>query len=171
MLKINDILRASDVMRWSTVRTIKQQSVAEHTFNVVMIARAICREYKMFDGLVIKMALEHDLGEIMTGDIISPAKMKMKECGFDVKTIDPPGLNSNEGDLVLVEMQIVKAADLMESMLFLRENAVGRYAIEEIVVLEGYVYDHLNDLDDRLSESCYEVLAQMFEGEYQRWIK
>ena len=42
-----------------------------------MIARDIAVEADMDDYMIVKYALDHDLDEIMTGDIPSPAKERM----------------------------------------------------------------------------------------------
>lgn len=168
MLKIQDILRASDVKRWSTLNTSRQQSVAEHTFNVVMIARAICKRAGMADDLVTKYALEHDLDEILTGDIITPVKMKMKEAGFDIKQIEDGGLNAWSDDAYL----IVKMADMIEGLWFLSDNAIGRYATEELAIYEKRVNDYLEAIrSDGLRVAGFGVLSDIEQGEYKRWLK
>ena len=40
-MKLNDMMRAQHVKRFHIVNTTKSQSVAEHSFNVALIARAI----------------------------------------------------------------------------------------------------------------------------------
>ena len=71
---------------------------------------------------MIKMALEHDLDEIKTGDIPSPAKkdLKPKE---NFKWYDKAAGMTDRRFVT-----IVKAADKMESWLFIRENGLGRHA-------------------------------------------
>lgn len=176
LLNIQDILRASDIIRWSTVRTIRKQSLAEHTFNVVMITRSICKLCGVDDAIAIKIALEHDLGEIMTGDIVSPTKARMREYGFDPNSVEPRGKNhsrdtvlGNAGTEVSLHA-IVKAADYIEALWFIRENAYGRYAEEEVTVFEKYAYNYINSLTLMVRTSCFALLAKLEEGEYKRWL-
>lgn len=70
-------LRLSIVPRWSIISMSRQQSVAEHTYNVMVILNHILNEYfddKFVDGFEINRnylmvyALEHDVEEIITGD-------------------------------------------------------------------------------------------------------
>ena len=59
-MNINDILLAQNIARWTIVSTIQKQSLAEHLFNVTMIARNIATEANMPDDKIIKYALDHD---------------------------------------------------------------------------------------------------------------
>lgn len=158
---IQDLLRAGDVKRWTIVRTSVPQSIAEHTFNVVMIARAIAKEAGIDDKYVIKYALEHDLDEIRTGDIPSPTKKSMAIEGAHVEY---RGVNKpNEHT---VPWAMVKAADLIESCWFITENAVGRHAKE----VESYMWDKFNSFlgstfpDVRRAAST--VANRIFEEEF-----
>ena len=83
-----------------------------------MIARAIAKEMGIDDAQIIKYALEHDLDEVLSGDIPSPAK-KM----FGLKV--PQG-GKNNADCV--NKQIVKMADLIEAVWFIKEAGIGRHA-------------------------------------------
>lgn len=70
----------SEIKRWNGVRTIKSESVAEHTFQVCLISRLISEELiEDNDSLKLKIAtkaLLHDYDETFTGDIPHPLKHK-----------------------------------------------------------------------------------------------
>jgi len=79
-MNIEKFLRAAEVQRWHTVHATKTQTVAEHQWNVWVIARAI---YDMLfpiphnsdeSALVSTLALTHDVHEIVVGDIPSTGK-------------------------------------------------------------------------------------------------
>ena len=42
-MKLSETLRAGHVHRWNIVATIREQSIAEHMWNVTMIATTISR--------------------------------------------------------------------------------------------------------------------------------
>lgn len=100
-------LRLSLIKRWGIIKMSREQSVAEHSYNTAIIAMKL---YDILEGesccvpknKLIVDALLHDCGEIYTGDIPSPAKDGESTC------TNP----------------IIKLADLMESMVFFRENCV-----------------------------------------------
>src|SRR4030065_2090282 len=83
MIGLADKLRALDVIRFNMVPTQRQQSLAEHTFMVAMVAEHIANELGLSSSphRVIKMSLYHDLEEVMTGDIPAPTKRKLKDAG------------------------------------------------------------------------------------------
>jgi HD superfamily phosphodiesterase len=155
MLEIQDILRAQEVHRWNIVATIRNQSLAEHTFNVVFIARAICKEAGLSDSDVIKCALEHDLDEIITGDIPTPTKERMKKLGFnpdDVheREVDAPA-RSGEAKL------IVKIADMIEASWFIDQTNFTRHGKE----VRNYMWQRTKD---RIEKLIYDSPAEMINN-------
>ena len=68
------------VPRWSVVRSIHQQSVAEHCFFVVSYTYQICNILEMSreDTLrAVEYAIVHDMSEAYTGDWSGPAKRSL----------------------------------------------------------------------------------------------
>lgn len=68
------------VPRWSIVRKVREQSVAEHSWLVVMYVNDICTHLGL--GVettlaAIRCALIHDLDEIISGDFPGPNKRAM----------------------------------------------------------------------------------------------
>lgn len=129
-MRINDMLRAQHVKRFHIVHTIKNQSIAEHSFNVAMIARRIAIEmgYDEDDVKTVMLAgLVHDLDEVITGDIPTPTKIRAKAQGVDLNNngINVPYQCSG---LEWVT-RIVKVSDYIEAMSFMEENAVGMHAL------------------------------------------
>jgi len=103
-------LRAHLVPRWAVVKTSRTQSVAEHSYNVAVIARKICSILALDDrdvNEVIVEALLHDTDEVYTSDIPSPAKIHTVVDGESVCTEKDP---------------IVKLADYIEAFVFIRDN-------------------------------------------------
>jgi len=68
------------IERWSLMRNIGPENIAEHTLQVAMIAQALAligntccgEEYDV--GTVTQLALFHDAGEVLIGDLPTPVK-------------------------------------------------------------------------------------------------
>lgn len=112
------------VPRWVIASTIKTQSVAEHTFFVVLYTYQLAKWLGMdvedrFHLLV--MAIMHDVPEYVTGDMPGPVKRMV---------VDKDKLNEYEGriykgldltvNISVAEKQVIKAADLIDECFFLR---------------------------------------------------
>lgn len=126
-----EIRDASFVKRWSIVRTIRDQSIAEHQYFVTMYANDIASALdlpQMLHLALLQQCLWHDLkDEIFTGDIPGPAKralcpdkdsFKEKCRGWTHKVFgilghrDGTGLKSTEQNVVTA---ILKAADELDA--------------------------------------------------------
>lgn len=119
-------LRLQDISRWGIVATQRTQSVAEHTLNVVFILRHVLEQVNqpdLFDGPKLTMAaLEHDLGEVFTGDIPTPAKKSgAVEVKSEWKSLWGESLEQHEAKLL-------KAVDIMEAIHFLNNFGAGNRA-------------------------------------------
>lgn len=134
-MNINDILLAQNIKRWTIVSTIQEQSLAEHLFNVTMIARDIAVEAGMDDTNIVKYALDHDLDEIMTGDIPSPAKERLGITGGYK--------GKSQTRCTEEEKVVVKAADLIDAYLFIKHNAHDRHGSQVARYMDDKLYDFI----------------------------
>jgi len=125
MSLLTDALALQHVPRWSVVRRLREQSVAEHSFAVAIIAielvtrittLSICRP-----GHLLYAALVHDIDESVTGDISSPAKRMMGALPTFV-AVSPGWLPTK------LELDVVKLADLIEAYTWLWMNGAGSHA-------------------------------------------
>lgn len=139
-LEINQILWAADIMRWNMINTVRTQSVAEHQYNVCMIARAMCKKANIGDITVTKAALEHDLDEVLFGDIPSPTKEMLKTKGVDINKLT----EMRTRVLSPIELFILKSADLVDGVMFLQDNAVGKRAKWVCEDLKGKLVQHMS---------------------------
>lgn len=65
------------IKRWSIVRTLRDQSVSEHSYNVTMYTNDICVILGLPDAVTLaalRYALWHDVDEIFSGDVPGPNK-------------------------------------------------------------------------------------------------
>ena len=112
-MNIQDVLRAQGVKRWHIVETVRQQSIAEHQWNVAAITADLCQRMgwpKENTMHLISKACMHDIDEVLNGDMPSPSKGA------------PKSYDDDRGGA------IVKAADLIEAWWFINEFGVGRHA-------------------------------------------
>lgn len=118
----------SNVRRWVTVRTIQNQSVAEHSFNVAWIYIWLCKITRRGVSVqALKACLAHDLEEGFTGDIPAPAMPS---------TLDLDNMDREEF--------MVAIADQLDAWLFLRlEMGMGNTSISSIMMDVRDKMDHL----------------------------
>lgn len=127
--RLQDLLALSTVPRWSIVPTLRPQSVAEHSFRVAAIALEICRQINgedlpamvLVEQHALHWAIIHDGPEAETGDIPYPVKkhldlrfMEQKLCPW----YHPDKIHK-------AEAKIVKIADKVEEVLFIRQWGQG----------------------------------------------
>ena len=68
------------IKRWSLMKSVSDENIAEHSAQVAQIAHAIAViKNKMFDGdvnadRIAVMALYHETSEVLTGDLPTPIK-------------------------------------------------------------------------------------------------
>lgn len=149
-ITINDVLRASSVQRWTVVKTLISQNMAEHSFNVTMMAWKIAMLAGMNPDNMIKYALTHDLEEIWSGDIPQSYKVRAVKNGHDLNII-----NSNiktpmmkKVDLSNTELMIVKAADMLDAYQFLKQYYVGDHAVEVLGILCEDLQNFIDDMPE-----------------------
>lgn len=173
-LTLADVMRAEDVQRWSMVRVLRPQNVAEHSWKVAMLAWRLC-QYEGFDPLrtaeVVMCALTHDLSEVLTGDLPSPTKRLL---GASTKPVrDLEGNTRVMGKALHTKDQaiehLIKCADLVESVLFLGNNAGTEHADRVAAMLEQEVakYPHGPRLLAEARESP-QLLDEIREGRKAR---
>lgn len=133
--------RLSVVKRWAVVTTIRQQSVAEHSFNVALLAERIARQWYAVNTpadlyYLVRYALNHDAYEAMTSDIPSYMKRYVMvndaEIGFaDMFENTEVGLDTRYAELFRA---IVKMADFIDAAIFLRmEISHGNLTVRSLL--------------------------------------
>lgn len=165
MLKINDILRASGVTRWHIVRTVQPQSLAEHTFDVVFIARAIAKLAGYDDYNITKAALLHDLDEIVAGDPPTPTKERALEKGWDLnelyRTITGREISDDES-------LIIHLADKMADLYWLWLHALGPHSnrVYEAMADRFNEFVRSDKIPDNIKEAALDVQVQMLSEDF-----
>lgn len=145
-LNLYDFLRAGHVKRWHIINTGYAQSLAEHTFLVVLIAIELYHVIVGGEGedggrellRVIMAAIFHDMPETRTGDIPTPSKhyicdqIKAWEEGPDVfERIERdlmPEVPYIGGGVAVALTHFVEMADVIEASTWIEQNGVGAHA-------------------------------------------
>jgi 5'-deoxynucleotidase YfbR-like HD superfamily hydrolase len=111
--------RLSTIKRWGIVKTIQQQSVAEHCFNVQRICMRLAPLFYITESTSLHelsmAALHHDDLESLTGDIPSTAKSYVT-VNKQVVDADPQMWYTRASDEIKA---IVKLADMLEMYHFM----------------------------------------------------
>lgn len=160
-MNILNILRASSVKRWHIVNTLRTQTLAEHTFNVTMMARDVCRRLNIADMPAIKIALEHDLDEVIFGDIPSPGKVLtgIKVPFRGKHTYHPP-----------IYYEIVKMCDLIDAYIFISEYKMDRLGEESISFMVEAMKQKMDVISANYPDAAMaisEMLMEMDTGELE----
>lgn len=128
-----DVLRAQDVQRWNMVKT-DRQSLAEHSFNVTMIAMRLCHSLgtdPVLRDQIMWHAMMHDLMEVYTGDIPTTTKLALDEKSNSYLGNVENRLHFTARHLVTpnpMVNSVVKLADMLEAMFHLKRSGIQQWS-------------------------------------------
>lgn len=157
-----------DTERWTTFPSIRDESVAEHTAEVMMISYVLALETEQANiGEVLERALLHDIEESCTGDIPRWAKRRSDDFHQELDNIEHEFINEITSDVVQsdriqvkweeskdnsIEGKIVKCADIISAVYGMyREQELGNDKLLERSAGERGIEDAI--------EICSEVPA------------
>jgi 5'-deoxynucleotidase len=128
------------IRRWSLMRNVVNENVAEHSFHVAMLTHTLCSianevfDRKLSTEKAVTMALFHDVTEVFTGDIPTPVKHHNEDIlksfrdienlaadrlirmiPSELQNIYKPLIGGKQEDSEL--KKVVKAADLLDAYL------------------------------------------------------
>lgn len=166
--RMNDCLALSHVPRWSIVPHIKAQSVADHTFRVLVIAR------ELFAHMQLPMTLDdmieilvHDAPESRSADIPTPYKRFIKE----KHGVDLGGTGSGvctwlqDHPVAPSTRNILDAADLIEAYTFIFLNGMtvhGRFVANSLK-------SRIDSIPGDLGAASRQVTADILSEEGRLW--
>lgn len=88
------LYRLRYIERWSLMRNVMKENVAEHSFHVALLTHALCTIANEVYGRavptdkVVTLALFHDATEVFTGDIPTPVKHHNPEILHNFREIE-----------------------------------------------------------------------------------
>jgi 5'-deoxynucleotidase YfbR-like HD superfamily hydrolase len=163
-----ELRELSFVPRWSIVRTIKTQSVAQHSFYVALYAGQVADiiKWPCDRGVLLKYALYHDMDEVFMSDIPGPVKratinQEQKNDFVNIemsKRFGSDWIIGGEGPRdvgVPSAKEIIKVADLLDEAFFLASDMqLGNQSIKHV---------YANSVK-RLKEACDVVSKTLYEA-------
>lgn len=133
-----DLLRAGDIKRWHIVSTAREQTLADHSYMVTVIALVLNNTLNngtTTPGYMLSLiagALFHDATETLTGDIPTPSKALIEKHAPGVlEAIDRelmPDTPFIGGAVSGETARLIKMADTIEAAHWIRENGTGKLA-------------------------------------------
>lgn len=126
----NQVMRLSNIKRWGIIEMSRDQSVAEHSYNVSMICHMIMfamDDDRIRPDMAINWALFHDLPEVVTGDIPTPLKSIGPQTFRQIEEKLFPKYSEVRATMVKdhpIEMAIVKVADYVDAIQFAKKFCI-----------------------------------------------
>jgi 5'-deoxynucleotidase len=187
------LYRLRHIERWSLMRNVMKENVAEHSFHVAMLTHALCTIGNDIFGRsiptekVVCMALFHDASEVFTGDIPTPVKHHNPEILHNFREIEhmaaerllgmvPEELHASYQPLIVSKQEdhewkkYIKAADLLDAYLkCVSELSAGNreFTIAKKQIGESMAKLEMPELDyflQHLAPSFEKTLDELTEG-------
>lgn len=121
--------RMKHIKRWGLMRNTREENIQEHSLQTAMIAHALALiKNRMFGGnvnaeRVLALAVYHEAGEVITGDLATPIKYFNPEIKTAYKQIE------RVAEEKLVDMLPEALKDDYESLILDRDAEAKLYAI------------------------------------------
>ncbi len=121
--------RMKHIKRWGLMRNTREENIQEHSLQTAMIAHALALiKNRMFGGSVdtervLALAVYHEAGEVITGDLATPIKYFNPEIKTAYKQIE------RVAEEKLVNMLPEEIRKDYESLILNRDQETEHYAI------------------------------------------
>ncbi len=177
MLTLRDIVRSGHVVRWSSVKHGRPQYLAEHHYMVTMIARALARriltpQYYTPENqiLLVDYCLNHDLPELIAGDLPSVTKRKLEmmltEKSDVFKKLDyeiHPPLRKLDDKIQGTPLAIIaKLADWADAIVYIQQEGAGNFEVKIArQILDAFIDSMPSGLADK--DEMQNAMASFYE--------
>ncbi len=127
------------IKRWSLMKSVSDENIAEHSAQVAQIAHAIAViKNKIFDGdvnadRIAAMALYHETSEVLTGDLPTPIKYYNPDIRNAYKEIE--GIANDK----LIGMLPEKLQDEYRSLIEIEQNTYEYTIIKAADKIAAYI--------------------------------
>ena len=164
-----NIYKLTNIIRFSQLPKIKNESVAEHSYFVMWFVNRICTINKLSDKIrltALQSALLHDIPEIITNDITYDVKKMIPQISSIIEPYEKQVISEHSIDVVntlfypdsyeeRVAKKVVKHADILSVMLYcMNEAHLGNKAFDELV----------KETELRLEKSREELFEEISKG-------
>ncbi|OIJ12870.1 5'-deoxynucleotidase [Anaerobacillus arseniciselenatis] len=179
-----NLYRLRYIERWSLMRNVMKENVAEHSFHVSLITHCLCSiANEVFNKNIntdkaVTLSLFHDVTEVFTGDIPTPVKHHnrdilknfrdleglaaerlVKQAPDPLKVIYKNIISENDADPELI--RFIKAADLLDAYLkCVTELLAGN---REFAIAKNQIEQKVHELDMPEVDYFLKHLAPSFE--------
>jgi len=126
---VETVMRIQAVKRWHMIDTTRQQTMAEHSANVAMLAMLIALQTPVFHfdnpQHIAAAALVHDVPEVFTGDIPTHTKPHLSGLGVLEMAVTHPIFKIPVSENTRA---LIKICDLADGIRFIRLHGVDATA-------------------------------------------
>ncbi|MBE4908489.1 5'-deoxynucleotidase [Bacillus luteolus] len=178
-----NLYRLRYIERWSLMRNVMKENVAEHSFHVSVLTHCLCSianvvfNKEVNTERAVTLSLFHDVTEVFTGDIPTPVKHHNRDILKNFRDIEelaaekltsqaPEELREVYRDVIQKQAEeelsrYIKAADLLDAYLkCATELSAGN---REFVVAKKQIEEKINSLNMPEVEYFLTHLAPSFE--------
>lgn len=162
-----NLYRLRYIERWSLMRNVMKENVAEHSFHVSLLTHCLCSianvvfNKEVNTDRAVTLSLFHDVTEVFTGDIPTPVKHHNRDILKNFRDIEelaaekltsqaPEELKDVYKDVIQKQdddelSRYIKAADLLDAYLkCVTELSAGN---REFVVAKKQIEEKMNSLN------------------------
>ena len=146
--------KLKDTVRHCTTSNRRQESVAEHSWRVSLMALLLRDEFPDVDiEKVTAMCIVHDMGECFTGDIPAFDKTdndrKTEDSLLEEWVLSLPGevsgylmsLYKDMHECISIEAKLFKALDKLEALIQHNESPIDTWSENEYELNKSYAFD------------------------------
>lgn len=177
-LDMRDIARSGHVTRWHSVRTGRDQTLAEHHYMVAMISNHLAGRIfgnKITPDLrltLMEYALWHDAPELLMGDLPSPLKRRVEQlCPGPTNPLIKIEQQIAPGVFALREklqefppgMILIKLADLIDAVHFIGQEGIGHHSKQVYLQLMTQFLDMINHASGEYPEYPWPVAKELLD--------
>ena len=175
-LTLADLARSGHVTRWHSVRTSRDQTLAEHHYMVTRISNRLAKDILGPDlddsGLlkIMEYASLHDTPELLMGDLPSPLKRHIEHISGENNPIEAI---ENEIAPWLTEMKesirrtnpeyllIVKLADITDALVFITDEGIGAHAKKVVQILQEMLAEKLRQAEKNYPQYSWQYAVEL----------
>lgn len=165
--KLQRFYKLRNLVRYNQMSRTTNESVAEHTYYVVLFTDLICKYLKVSDSIRLSSldyAISHDLSEIYTSDVPHPVKASNPELDAMLHNIEikvmrehmPEFATEFEAGIYRHDEKVSTIVDLADIV------SVIQYANSQIKLGNSYFNDVLDNALSRYNE-CKNKICELFK--------